>query len=71
MHNKGGVHGRGPWQGAASPKLEKPPSSQDGGPALQELGMRPTVTSPLERSGDGLLITGTAILELLCLERLC
>ena len=24
--------------------------------------MRPTVTSPLERSGDGLLITGTAIL---------
>ena len=23
--------------GAASPKLEKPPSSQDGGPALQEL----------------------------------
>ena len=23
MHDKGAVHGRGPWQGAASPKLEK------------------------------------------------
>ena len=28
------VHGRGPRQGAASPKLEKPPSKQDGGLAL-------------------------------------
>ena len=27
--------------GAASPKLEKPPSSQDGGPALQELWSDP------------------------------
>ena len=51
MHDKGGVHGRGPWQAAASPKLEKPPSSQDGEPALQRLGVSPTVTSPLERSG--------------------
>ena len=33
-HDKGRVHGRGPWQGAASPKLEKPPASQDGGLAL-------------------------------------
>ena len=31
VHDKGGVHGRGPWQGAVSPKLEKPPSNQDGG----------------------------------------
>ena len=37
MYDKGKVPGHGPWQGAASPKLEKPPSSQDGGPALQEL----------------------------------
>ena len=51
MHDKGGVHGRGPWQGAASPKLEKPPSSQDSGPALLGLGVHPTVTSPLEWSG--------------------
>ena len=51
MHDKGGVHGCGPWQGAASPKLEKPPSSQDGGPTLLGLGRCPTVTSPLERSG--------------------
>ena len=50
MHDKGRVHGRGPWQGAVPPKLEKPPSSQDGGPVLQGLGMRPTVTSPLECS---------------------
>ena len=34
-----------------SPKLEKPLSSQDGGLALLGLGVRPTVTSPLERSG--------------------
>ena len=42
VHDKGRVHGCGPWQGAASPKLEKPPSSQDGGLALQGLGMRVT-----------------------------
>ena len=51
MHDKGRVRGLGPWQGAASPKLEKPPSNQDGGLALLGLGVRPTVTSPLERSG--------------------
>ena len=51
MHNKGRVHGHGPWQGETSPKLEKPPSSQYGGPALLGLEMRPTVTSPLECSG--------------------
>ena len=34
-----------------SPKLEKPASSQDGGPALRGLVVRPTVMSPLERSG--------------------
>ena len=50
VHDKGKVHGRGPWQGAASPKLEKPPSSQDGGLALLGLVVRPTVTSPLEAS---------------------
>ena len=48
--------------GAASPKMEKPPSSQDGGPVLQELGMRPTVTSPSLAAADGLLITKVAIL---------
>ena len=51
MHDKVRVHGHGPWQGAASPKLEKPPTSQDGGLALLGLVVRPTVTSPLERSG--------------------
>ena len=50
MHDKVRVHGRGPWQEAVSPKLEKPPSSQDGGLALLGLVVRPTVTSPLERS---------------------
>ena len=34
MHDKGGVPGRGPWQGATSPKLEKPLVNQDGGLAL-------------------------------------
>ena len=48
--------------GAASPKLEKPSSSQDGGPALQELGMRPTVTPPSSAAADGLLITEMATL---------
>ena len=51
VHDKGKGHGRGSWQETASPKLEKPPSSQDGGPALQQLGVSPMVTSPLERSG--------------------
>ena len=62
MYNKGGVHGHGPWQGAASPKLEKPPSSQDDGLALPGLVVRPTMTSPLECSGRCLLITKMAIL---------
>ena len=51
VHDKGLVHGRGPRQGAASPKLEKQPTSQDGGLELQELVVSPTVTFSLERSG--------------------
>ena len=41
------VHGRG----AASPKLKRSPSSQDGGLALQRLVVSPTMTSSLERGG--------------------
>ena len=51
VHDKGRGHGHGPWQQTASPKLEKPPSGQDGGLALQRLVVSPTVMSSLARSG--------------------
>ena len=53
----GAVHGR-----SGVTKAEKPPSSQDGGPALQELWRCPTVMSPLSAASDGLLITEMASL---------
>ena len=45
--------------GAASPKLEKPPSMAG---ALQEFVVRPTVTSPSSAAADGTLITREASL---------
>ena len=47
--------------GAASPKLEQPPSSQDGGLALQRLRAGPTVTLSSSAEADGLLIIKVAI----------
>ena len=58
VHHKGKVHGRGPRQGAASPKLEKPPSKQDGGLAL----LRWDVSHGDVVAADGSLITKVAIL---------
>ena len=64
MHNKGRVHrkdkvhGRGPRQGAASPKLKRPPSKQDGGLAL----LRRDVSHGDVVVADGSLITKVAIL---------
>ena len=42
--------GHGPWQERRHQSLKRPPSSQDGGPALQRLVVSPTGTSFLERS---------------------
>ena len=46
------VHGR-----SSVTKAEKPPSNQDGGPALQELWSDPTVTSSSSAAAHAPLIT--------------
>ena len=72
MHDKGGVHGRGPWQGEVSPKLEKAivqPGRWDGATTARSephgdiaLGAkRQTVSLAPKRQS----------LQLLCLALLC
>ena len=72
VHHKGRAHGLGPWQGTASPKLNRPPSSQDGGLALQRLVVSPTVTSSFGAARQTVsLAPKWQSLLLLCLALLC